>query len=497
MNNQATDKSQTKNVDSKYAHRGGQAYFTTPIFYPTGDPHIGTAYTAFIADTFTRYAKSQGKETFFITGTDEHGGNIAKLATELGKTPQQLVDEKAESFINTWAKLGISNDYFIRTTNPEHEKFAQELMQKSYDNGDIYAGEYEGWYCDSCEAYYTEKDLVDAKCPNHPTKTPRWSKEENYYFKLSKYRDWLLEWYESNPEWVRPAKWAKYVVDLVEAGLNDIPITRANVSWGIPVPFAPEQTIYVWYDALPNYLSTLHFDQFAGHYDKFWEQATHVIGKEITKFHAILWPAMLKSAGYPLPKHILVHGFFTVGGQKIGKSNGNAINPVEFTKEYPVDAVRYALLSEFQLGADGDFSPERLKVKYETELGGKWGNLLNRVLHLAAAKDIKAGNGEWQDIALGSQVDEVVGRYHTHMQAFEVFEAIQAFNELTSLGNKYIADHKPWEKSDGSETAVLQDLLILLNHTAELATPILPDSAAKAKTALETGERVILFPKLA
>lgn len=472
-------------------------YVTTPIFYPTGDPHIGTAYTMFIADTLANYAKLQGKETFFLTGTDEHGGNIAKLAESLGKSPKEYVDEKAESFKTTWDNLKIGYDYFIRTTHPEHEKFAAELMQKSFDAGDIYAGEYEGWYCDSCEAYYTEKDLVDGKCPNHPTKEPRWSKEENYYFKLSKYADFLLKYYDEHPDFVRPAKWAKYVRDLVEAGLNDIPVTRANVKWGIPVPFAPEQTIYVWYDALPNYLSTLHFDQFSGYYDKFWPEANHVIGKEIVKFHAILWPAMLQSAGYPLPKHVLVHGFFTVGGMKIGKSNGNAINPVEFTTKYGIDALRYALLSEFQLGSDGDFDPERLRVKYESELGDKWGNLLNRVIHLSGLKEVSFEKPEkYNDSNLGQKVEEIVAKYHEHFGNYEVFEAIGQTVALADLGNKYITDAKPWEKDAVEPQKVLQDLIGLLYTLNDLFSPIAPSSAHKAQQALEKGEKTILFPKI-
>lgn len=478
-------------------------YITTPIFYPTGVPHIGTAYNAFIADTLARYYRQKlGKDNvFFLTGTDEHGANIARKADEEGKTPQQYVDDYAKVYQDVWAAIGLSNDYFIRTTNPQHEKFAAELIQKSFDNGDIYEGSYEGLYCESCEAYYTEADLVDGKCPNHPTKTPVFTKEKNYYFKLSKYQDWLLELYDSRKaednDFVQPAKWAAYVRGLVESGLQDIPVTRANVKWGIPVPFDPEQTIYVWYDALPNYLSVLGFEQFAGYEQKFWPVANHLVGKDIIKFHAILWPAMLKSAGYEVPEHVIVHGFFTINGQKIGKSNNNAIDPRELAKEYGIDVVRYTLLSEFQVGNDGDFSIDRLKVRYE-ELANGWGNLLARVIHLANNKQIEINNPEAVSQVFNIRLQELAGQVEKHIEAKELFEALQIIAEITEWGNKYIDERKPWEKDKPVEevTETLNNLSILLAKVNELYAPFMPESAAKAQKSLADREKIILFPKL-
>lgn len=474
-------------------------YVTTPIFYPTGVPHIGTAYNVFIADTLARYYRQKlGKEnTFFLTGTDEHGANIAKAAEAQGKTPQEYVDEYAAKYQEVWQGVNLSHDYFIRTTDPRHEKFAQELIQKSFDNGDIYEGSYEGLYCESCEAYYTEADLVDGKCPNHPTKTPVFTKEKNYYFKLSKYQDFLLNLYAERPDFVQPAKWAAYVRGLVEAGLQDIPVTRANVKWGVPVPFDPEQTIYVWYDALPNYLSTLTFPEFQGYEEKFWPVANHVVGKDIIKFHAILWPAMLKSAGYEVPQHVLVHGFFTINGQKIGKSNNNAIDPRDLAAKYGNDVVRYALLSEFQVGNDGDFNIDRLKVKYE-ELANSWGNLLARVVHLANNKEVEISNTANVEPEFLTKLEELVAKYTQHIEVKELFEALQTVGQITEWANKYIDEQKPWEKDKSPEDVALalNNLSVLLAKVNELYAPFLPESAAKATEALQKREKIILFPKI-
>lgn len=468
-------------------------YVTTPIFYPTGLPHIGTAYTVFIADTLARYHRKLGEDTFFLAGTDEHGGNIAQKAQQEGVSPQEYVDRFAEGFINCWKELGISNDYFVRTTDQKHIKFAQDLLQKSFDAGDIYPGTYSGWYCSSCEAYISEGDLIDGKCPNHPTKEPVFTEEKNYYFRWSKYQEWLLDLYERNPKFVQPDKWLAYVKDFVAQGLNDIPVTRANVSWGAKVPFDPEQTIYVWYDALPNYLSVLNFPGHEGFEEKYWPEAVHVIGKDIIKFHAILWPAMLKSAGYEPPRQVFTHGFFTVNGQKIGKSNDNAISPVDLSNKYGTDAVRYALLSEFRVGNDGDFSEERLVVKYNTELAGSWGNLLNRVIHLSITNRLTDFDAEEEFEKLVTSFTE---RYHQYMLEGEIFDALQAALELASYGNKYITDQKPWEAKEGEAIQVLSNLRYLLKELNDLYLPILPESASKAVKALDANEKVILFPRL-
>jgi methionyl-tRNA synthetase len=297
---------------------------------------------------------------------------------------------------------------------------------------------------------------------------------------------------------VTTEKWAKYAREFVEQGLQDIPVTRANVKWGVQVPFDKEQTIYVWYDALANYYSYLHFEENEqqGFVEKFWPQSVHVVGKDIIKFHAILWPAMLKSAGYQPPKHVLCHGFFTVNGQKIGKSNSNAIHPVELADKYGVDAVRYALLSEFQVGNDGDFSFERLEAKYTADLANNWGNLLNRVIHLINTKDAKVEDEKAVSQRVKAYVDAKVAEYHEHFEHFRLFEACQIPNLVADWGNKYITERKPWEADTAEAQPTLNDLWYLLKNVNELYLPILPESAEKAVQALNKLERVILFPKL-
>lgn len=471
-------------------------YVTTPIFYPTGTPHIGTAYAIFIADSLARYWRKQGADTQFLLGNDEHGANIAKKAAEEGLEPKAFVDKYAAKFKQVWNSLGITNNYFIQTTDPRHEEFAQDLLQKAYDNGDIYPGTYAGWYCSSCEAYITESDMVDGRCPNHPNKDPEWTEESNYYFRWSKYQDWLLDLYEKNPEFVRPERWLNYAKDMVKKGLNDIPVTRANVDWGVTVPFDEEQTIYVWYDALPNYLSYLHFNENIEDWQGYWQEAVHVVGKDILKFHAILWPAMLKSAGYPLPKTILTHGFFTVNNQKIGKSNNNAIDPQELSNKYGTDAVRYALLTEFQLGNDGDFSFERLESKYSSDLANNWGNLLSRVIHLVNSKQVTIDKTKVTP-ETNDHLQTVQDKYDHHFQAYEIFQAAQETNKLAAWGNQYINEHKPWEIDDTTQVEqILNDLWQVLELITELYEPILPASAAKARKALDKQEKTILFPKL-
>ncbi len=474
-------------------------YITTPIFYPSGTPHIGTAYTMFIADTLARYSRLKGEETLFLAGNDEHGGNIAKKAYEQGVSPQAYVDQFADIYQQVWRDLSITNDYFIRTTQEEHQEFAATLLQRSHENGDIYPGEYSGWYCESCEAYYAESDLVAGKCPHHPTKEPVFAKEKNYYFRWSKYRDWLLQFYEQTPDFIQPQKWFDYAKDFVQRGLTDIPVTRANVKWGIPVPFDPEQTIYVWYDALPNYLSYLHLRErkASGQVGKFWPEVTHVLGKDIIKFHAILWPAMLKSAEIEPPRRLLVHGFFTVNGQKIGKSNNNAIDPLELTKKYGLDAVRYALLSEFQIGNDGDFNLDRLEAKYNSDLANNWGNLLNRVIHLAESLKLDVEDESLLEQGFKAEIDTKVQLYHRLFTEYKLFEAIQLISELTDYGNKYIAEHRPWEKaqSEIERRTVLSNLVYLLKTVNDLYSPVLPSSSTKAAEALSNLKPVILFPK--
>jgi methionyl-tRNA synthetase len=475
-------------------------YITTPIFYANDLPHIGTSYTVFIADTFARYySKKLGKENvLFLTGTDEHGNKVAKTAKERNQTPKEFVDEISQGFKSTWEHVGICFDYFMRTTHPEHKTYAQNLIQKAFENGDLYEGQYSGLYCEGCEAYYKETDLIDNKCPNHPSKTPVMTTESNYYFKLSKYRDRIMQHIKQNSDFIKPEKWRDYIIGVLEEGLEDIPVTRANVEWGIPVPFAPDQTIYVWYDALPNYISYLNFaeNKAKEFQKKFWENAVHVVGKDILRFHAVLWPAMLMSVGLPLPKTILVNGFFTVNGTKIGKSNGNAINPVELVEKYGIDAVRYALLTEFQIGNDGDFSFERLEAKYHGELGNNFGNLLNRVIHLSNKKNISINDDNLVASDFRYEVRQYINKYHEFMHDYKLKEAADVINDLFSFANKYIDQHKPWLTNDANlDKITLNNLSFLLYQGIICYEPIIPNAAKAAMEALLNQQPIILFKK--
>ena len=476
-------------------------YVTTPIFYANDTPHIGTAYTVFLADAIKRYYEQRlGKENvLFITGTDEHGSKVAKTAALYGKSPQEFVDNISRIFKDIWIQSGINFDYFMRTTNLEHRQYAQWLIQKILDSGDLYEGSYEGLYCEGCEAYYKETDLVDGKCPNHPTKEPVLTSEKNYYFSLSKYTGKIIDHIKNNPKFIQPEKWKDYVLGLLENGIEDIPVTRASVSWGIPVPFDPNQTIYVWFDALPNYISYLNFkeNKQKNYEKKFWHNAVHVIGKDIVKFHAILWPAMLMSAGLELPKTILVHGFFTVNGVKIGKSNGNAINPIDLINKYGIDALRYALLTEFQIGNDGDFSFERLEAKYISELSNNFGNLLNRVIHLANKKNIRINNFENVDIDFRNKILSFTKSFEDLMAQYKLKEANDILQELFTFGNKYIDEHKIWLKNDIKvDNLVLNNLSFLLHQGIINYVSIIPNAASKALSALQNQEPIILFKKL-
>ncbi len=476
-------------------------YVTTPIFYANDIPHIGTSYTVFLADTIARYFRQKlGRENvLFITGTDEHGSKVAKTAESLGKSPQEFVDEISNLFKDIWLRAGVDFDYFMRTTHPEHKNYTQWLIQKVFENGDIYVGTYEGLYCEGCEAYYKESDLVNGRCPNHPTKELVITSEKNYYFALSKYTEKIKHHIENNPKFIQPEKWKDYVMSLLDGGIEDIPVTRANVSWGIPVPFDPKQTIYVWFDALPNYISYLNFkENKKKNYEKvFWHNAIHVIGKDIIKFHTILWPAMLMSAGLELPRTILVHGFFTVNGVKIGKSNGNVINPVELINKFGVDALRYALLTEFQIGNDGDFSLERLKAKYTTELSNNFGNLLSRVIHLSNKKNIQINNFESVQEEFKIKILSFIKQFQNLMEDYKIKEANDILQELFAFGNKYIDTHKIWLSNDSRlDKLVLNNLSFLLYQGIISYLSIIPEAASKALEALMEQKPIILFKKL-
>jgi len=344
-------------------------YVTTPVYYPNDVPHIGHAYTTLAADVLARWNKIKGNKVWFLTGTDEHGKKIEQAAKKKGKKPKEFVDELVPKFKDAWKKLNINYSRFIRTTDKDHEKNVAEILQKVFDKGDIYKGEYEGFYCTECEAYYTEKDLVSGCCPIHKTKIEK-LKEESYFFKLSKYQKPLLELYKKNPDFISPKNRKQEVINRVKEGLRDLSISRAGFDWGIPLPFDKKHITYVWFDALFNYYSGAN---------GFWEPDVQLIGKDILWFHTVYWPAFLLSAGIKLPKKVFAHGWWTFDKEKISKSRGKVVNVDELIGIAGVDSVRYFLFRATPFGEDGDFSKDVLIQRHNDELANKLGNLVSRV----------------------------------------------------------------------------------------------------------------------
>jgi len=434
-------------------------YITTPIYYPNDIPHIGHAYTTVAADVLARWHKLLGEQVRFLTGTDEHGKKIQVAAEKQGKTPKEFVDELIPKFKDAWKKLDIKYDRFIRTTDKDHEKKVQEILQKVFDKGDIYLGKYEGYYCTGCEAYYTEKDLEDGCCPIHKTKIEK-LKEPSYFFKLSKYQKKLLEFYKKNPEFISPSFRKKEIVNRVEEGLQDLSISRTSFDWGIKLPFDKKHVCYVWFDALLNYYSGA---------DGFWPADVHLIGKDILWFHSVIWPAMLLSAGIELPKKVFAHGWWTFGKEKISKSRGKVINVDELISIAGVDAVRYFFFRETPFGEDGDFSESALIERYNNELADKLGNLVSRV----AALDEKYGIEKTENKLLKKlKLKEI----ENHFEKIEIDKALNEIFAFIDSCNEYIQGKKPWETHDKK---VLYELSDSIKAIAILISPFIPESSEK------------------
>src|SRR3954470_17149229 len=356
-------------------------FLTTAIDYVNSRPHLGTAYEKVTADVIARYKRLCGYETYFMMGNDEHSQNVYKRAIEQGfhNNPIGYCDRMETEFRAVWAQLNLSFDDFIRTTEPRHRAAVQKLAQICFDRGDIYEGVYEGWYCVSCEAFKQEKDLVDGKCPLHPTLTPEWIKEKNYFFRLSKYRDAILKHLQDHPRFLQPEMRRNEILRLLEGGLEDISMSRAGQSWGIPLPFAPDSVAYVWFDPLINYAAAAEYGTDEEKFAKWWPANLHVIGKDITRFHTVIWPAMLMSAGLPLPRQVFGHGFMTVDGQRMSKTLGTVVDPADAAARHGIDPLRLYLVKEVTYGSDGDFSWQRLQERYNADLANNLGNLVSRI----------------------------------------------------------------------------------------------------------------------
>ena len=461
-------------------------YVTTPIYYINSEPHIGSAYTTIVADVVARYKRLDGYDVFFLTGTDEHGQKVLQAAEARNMSPQAFCDELAGKFQKLWKELKITNNQFVRTTDEIHMNTVQHFIKKMKENGDIYKGQYEGWYCVPCETFWTEEDIGKEKiCPSCGREVKR-VKEENYFFRLSKYNDALLKLFRENPNFVQPDFRRNEMLKILEGGLRDLSITRTSFKWGVPMPDDPEHVIYVWVDALINYISAIGYPHDMEKFEKYWPADVHLIGKEINRFHSLIWPAMLMSAGLPLPKQVYAHGWLTVNGQKISKSLGNAIDPREFVKTYGNDAVRYYLLKDIQFGRDGDFSEENLITRINADLANDLGNLLHRTQAMIKKfnDDIipEPYENDTVDKGLISLAKKTVTAYKEYMDKLKFTQALETIWELVKYGNKYIDLTEPWklgklpDKKERLNT-VLYNLAEVLRLVSLMIAPIMPDTA--------------------
>tara|TARA_Y100000310_G_scaffold322396_1_gene381426 strand:+ start:345 stop:1790 length:1446 start_codon:yes stop_codon:yes gene_type:complete len=443
-------------------------YVTTPIYYPNDIPHIGHAYTTVSADVLARWNSLLGKEVIFLTGTDENAKKVFHVAKQKNKDPQQFVDELAEEFKDAWKKLNIKYSRFIRTTEPQHKKVVQKILTKANNNGDIYKGTYEGYYCTGCEAYYTEKDLNEGHCPIHKTKIEN-LKEESYFFKLSKYQKPLLDLYKKNPKFISPKYRQKEIINRVKEGLRDLSISRKDYGWGIKLPFDKKHTTYVWYDALTNYLTGIDYLKDKKKFNKFWPADIQIVGKDILWFHSVIWPAILLSVGIKPPKTIFAHGWWTFNKEKISKSRGKVINVEELINIAGVDSARYFLFRETTFGQDGDFSSEVLIERHNNELANKLGNLVSRTTTLAEKYNLtKTENKQLKKLKLK--------KIETHFQNYELDQALSEIFAFIDNCNEYTQNKKPWETKDKK---ILYELADSIKAIAILLSPFIPETSEK------------------
>jgi len=461
-------------------------YVTTPIYYINSKPHIGSAYTTVVADVLSRFHKIYGDEVFFLTGTDEHGQKVYKAAVEkgYGEDVKKYCDEMANTFKSAWDKLNIEYDRFIRTTDPDHEEVVKWFLDELYKKGDIYKGIYKGYYCVSCEQFVPEAEETNYTCPDCGKKL-EYVEEENYFFKLSKYAPLVKKHIEENPEFIQPEFRRNEILARLEGEVKDVSITRATVKWGVECPFDPAQKVYVWFDALINYVSGIGFLHDEDKFKKFWPANVHLIGKDIMWFHCVIWPAMLMAAGIELPRAVFAHGWWKVSGEKMSKSKGNVVDPFEMVEKYGIDPLRFYLVKEIPLGLDGNFSEKALVERFNADVIDNWANLLNRTLaQIEKFFDGKIPEYKEDNCELKGRVEGKLREVEDLYYNYRLKEAMDKLNEVSIEGNKFITEKEPWKlaKSGAKEEAasVLAQVLELVRIVGCYYWPVIPLLVEKA-----------------